>query len=107
MAEIRSEVVKVRFTKSQYQAMALRAGAEDRTISEWVRLLVAVKLKGTEAQESTYPEPEQPSSDAPTTIMGPDECDTQSDVSEPVETVGKDEWADLLAGIDSFEEEGG
>lgn len=51
MSELLSKVVKVRFTGSTYSAMALRAAAEKRTISDWVRMLVEGELGGGVAVE--------------------------------------------------------
>jgi hypothetical protein len=108
VAEIRSRVAKVRFTESLYQAMALRARAEERTISEWIRLLVAAKLKGQEVSPSLTgsQEPDQHSEssddEAGLILVGAVEGGSSP---KPLE-VGSDEWADLLARADSFEEDG-
>ena len=105
MAEIRSEVVKVRFTKSLYQAMALRARAEERTISEWIRILVAAKLKGhevlltpeAEPAEATTSMTEKAVDEAPVSDDQTRQSTDEVPVPEPTSIDSDDDLASFLA----------
>jgi hypothetical protein len=58
VSELLSKVVKVRFTGSTYSAMALRAAAEKRTISDWIRVVVEGAIGGPSVSRPDQPSPE-------------------------------------------------
>ena len=92
--KVYSEILKIRLTKSSYQAMALRAGAEERTISDWARRVLEAKLRSTGL--TTPPPISEPLSDmAPPLMVEPESEPSPPIPAEPVSvptSVADTEW---------------
>ena len=89
--KVYSEILKIRLTKSTYQAMALRAGAEERTLSDWARRVLEAKLRSTGLETMSPPITESLSETIPPQVSEP-ETSTLTPV-EPVSVpVADTEW---------------
>lgn len=110
--------MKVRFSERVFSAMALRAAAEKRTISDWVRCLVEVELGVVGDSVEGVSEPEVvpvpgvlSESLSPTSSTGGDATVTVASEAEGVDlspssgeglSTESDELASLLAGMEDF-----